>query len=66
MRRLLSSLAFTGALLCPWIAFAQSQPSNCSSTTSQNLWVRDTLTTYYFWYQFLPSSVNPFGPILFP
>jgi len=59
MRRLLSSLAFTGALLCPWIAFAQSQPSNCSSTTSQNLWVRDTLTTYYFWYQFLPSSVNP-------
>jgi carboxyl-terminal processing protease len=58
MRRWLSSLAFTAALLCPWVASAQGQPANCS-TTSQNLWVRDTLNTYYYWYQFLPTNLNP-------
>ena len=46
------------ALLCPWIAFAQNPPTSCT-TTSQNLWVRDQLNTYYYWYQFLPPGVNP-------
>ncbi len=60
MRRVLSSLALTIALLCPLTAAAQTAPSNCS-VTSQNLYVRDALNTYYYWYQFLPSStaVNP-------
>jgi carboxyl-terminal processing protease len=60
MRRILSSFVFTIALLCPWLAQAQTSPSNCS-TTSQNLWVRDQLSTYYYWYQFLPANVNPAG-----
>ena len=54
MRRILSSVGFTLALLCPWTAAAQTAPTNCS-TTSQNIYVRDTLNTYYYWYQFLPS-----------
>ena len=60
MRRILSSIGFTIALLCPWTAFAQG-PSNCSSVVSQNLWVRDVLNDYYYWYQFLPpsSAANP-------
>lgn len=58
MRRLLSSIGITLALLCPSIAHAQNPPASCN-TTSQNLWVRDQLNTYYYWYQFLPSSVNP-------
>ncbi|HUQ86691.1 MAG TPA: S41 family peptidase [Vicinamibacterales bacterium] len=58
MRRVLSSICFTAALLCPWIAYAQNGPSSCN-TTSQNLWVRDQLNTYYYWYQFMPSGVNP-------
>jgi hypothetical protein len=58
MRRLLSSIGFTLALLCPWTAFAQSGPSSCT-TTSQNIWVRDTLNTYYYWYQNLTPNVNP-------
>jgi C-terminal peptidase prc len=59
MRRILSSIGFTIALLCPWSAFAQG-PSNCS-VVSQNLWVRDVLNDYYYWYQHLPPSsvVNP-------
>lgn len=57
MRRILSSIGFTVALLCPWTAYAQG-PSSCT-TTSQNLWVRDQLNTYYYWYQFLPTGVNP-------
>ncbi|HWI16873.1 MAG TPA: S41 family peptidase [Vicinamibacterales bacterium] len=57
MRRILSSLCFTVALLCPWVAYAQG-PASCT-TTSQNLWVRDQLNTYYYWYQFLPGGVNP-------
>ena len=59
MRRLLSGICFSLALLCPWTAFAQiSPPVNCS-TTSQNLWVRDQLTNYYYWYQHLPANANP-------
>jgi C-terminal peptidase prc len=54
MRRILSSVGFTLALLCPWTAAAQNAPTNCS-TTSQNIYVRDALNTYYYWYQFLPS-----------
>ncbi len=57
MRRILSSIGLTVALLCPWSAYAQG-PSSCT-TTSQNLWVRDQLNTYYYWYQFLPTSANP-------
>lgn len=59
MQRLLSSLVFTAALLCSWDALAQGQPppSNCS-VTSQNLWVRDALTTNYYWYRFLPTNLN--------
>jgi carboxyl-terminal processing protease len=60
MRRLLSSIGFTVALLCPWTAYAQNPPSSCT-TTSQNLWVRDQLNTYYYWYQFLTPGVNPAG-----
>ena len=60
MRRILSSIVFTAALLCPWIAYAQNPPTSCT-TTSQNLWVRDQLNTYYYWYQFLPPGVNPAG-----
>ncbi|HEX8032048.1 MAG TPA: S41 family peptidase, partial [Vicinamibacterales bacterium] len=58
MRRILSSLGFTVALLCPWTAFAQTAPTSCT-TTSQNLWVRDQLNLYYYWYQFLTPGVNP-------
>jgi carboxyl-terminal processing protease len=58
MHRVLSSIVFTVALLCPWIAFAQNPPASCT-TTSQNLWVRDQLNTYYYWYQFMPGGVNP-------
>jgi carboxyl-terminal processing protease len=57
MRRILSSIGFTLALLCPWTAYAQG-PASCT-TTSQNLWVRDQLNTYYYWYQFMPTGVNP-------
>jgi carboxyl-terminal processing protease len=58
MRRILHTLIFVFALLCPWDALAQSSPANCS-VPSQNLWVRDQLNTYYYWYQHLPSGVNP-------
>jgi carboxyl-terminal processing protease len=58
MRRVLSSIGFTLVLLCPWSAFAQNPPTSCT-TTSQNLWVRDQLNTYYYWYQFLTPGVNP-------
>jgi carboxyl-terminal processing protease len=58
MRRILSSIGFSLALLCPSIAFAQSPPASCT-TTAQNLWVRDQLNTYYYWYQFLAPGVNP-------
>ena len=58
MRRLLFSIGYTFALLCPSIALAQNSPSSCS-TVSQNLWVRDQLNTYYYWYQFMPPGVSP-------
>ena len=58
MRRILSSIGFTFALLCPWAAAAQQGPASCT-TTSQNLWVRDQLNQYYYWYQHLPANVNP-------
>ena len=41
------------ALLVPVPALAQSGPRNCS-TVSQNLFVRDVLDEYYFWYRELP------------
>jgi carboxyl-terminal processing protease len=58
MRRILSSICFTAVLLCPWIASAQNPPTSCG-TTAQNIWVRDQLNTYYYWYQFMPAGVNP-------
>ena len=58
MRRILSSIGFTLALLCPMTAFAQTPPASCT-TTSQNLWVRDQLNTFYYWYQNLTPNVNP-------
>jgi carboxyl-terminal processing protease len=58
MRRILSSIGFTLALLCPWTAYAQAPPTSCN-TTSQNLWVRDQLNTYYYWYQHIPANVSP-------
>jgi len=60
MRRILSSIGFTIALLCPWSAFAQTGPASCS-VVGQNLYVRDILSDYYYWYQFLPGTnvVNP-------
>ena len=58
MHRVLSSLALTCMLLCPWTAAAQSGPSNCS-VTSQNLYVRDVLNSFYYWYQHLPTNVSP-------
>lgn len=59
MRRILSSIVFTVASLCPWLAHAQPPPPSSCSTTSQNIWVRDQLNTYYYWYQFLPGNVSP-------
>jgi len=58
MRRVLSSLAVVGALLCPWTASAQTAPTNCS-VPSQNLYVRDVLNSFYYWYQNLPANVSP-------
>jgi C-terminal peptidase prc len=61
MRRVLSTIGFSLALLCPWPTFAQIQitpPTNCS-VTSQNIFVRDQLNTAYYWYQFLPGNVSP-------
>ena len=57
MRRVLSSIGFSLALLCPSIALAQNPPASCG-VTSQNLWVRDQLNTYYYWYQHLTPNVN--------
>lgn len=57
MPRILSSIVFTLAALAPWMAHAQTGPSNCS-TSSQNIWVRDQLNTYYYWYKFLPVDVS--------
>ena len=57
-KRLWSSIGFTLALLWPCAAVAQNPPASCT-TTSQNLWVRDQLNVAYYWYQHLPSNVNP-------
>ena len=54
MRRILSSIGVTLALLCPSPAAAQNPPTNCS-VTSQNIYVRDVMTEGYYWYQHLPS-----------
>ena len=54
MRRTLSAIVVTIALLWSSSATAQSGPSNCS-VVSQNLYVRDVLTDLYLWNQFLPS-----------
>lgn len=48
------------ALWCavaPPLADAQSGPRTCTPT-SQNLFVRDVLTSYYYWYRELPP-INP-------
>ena len=58
MRQFVSSFCFIAALWCPWAASAQTAPASCT-ITSQNLWVRDQLNTYYYWYQFLTPGVNP-------
>ncbi len=58
MQRILSSIALTCVLLCPLTAAAQTGPSNCS-VPSQNLYVRDVLNSYYYWYQQLPAGVSP-------
>jgi carboxyl-terminal processing protease len=58
IRRVLSSIGLTLALLCPATAFAQNPPTSCT-TTSQNLYVRDVLSNYYYWQSFLPVGVNP-------
>lgn len=58
MQRVLSSLVVVGALLCPWTASAQGGPSNCS-VASQNLYVRDVLNSFYYWYPQLPANVSP-------
>ena len=58
MPRVLSSLALIFVLLCPLTAAAQNGPSSCS-VTSQNLYVRDVLSSFYYWYQFLPADVSP-------
>ena len=57
---MLSSIVFTAALLCPWITYAQTGPRSCN-TTAQNLWVRDQLNEYYYWYQHMPPGVDPAG-----
>lgn len=58
MRRILSCCVFIVASLCASLAHAQTPPSNCSPI-SQNIWVRDQLNTYYYWYRFLPGNVSP-------
>ena len=58
MHRVLSSLVVVCALLCPSTASAQGGPSNCS-VASQNLYVRDVLNSFYYWYPQLPANVNP-------
>ena len=58
MPRVLSSLALIFVLLCPRTAAAQNGPSSCA-VTSQSLYVRDVLSSFYYWYQFLPADVSP-------
>lgn len=58
MPRVLSSLTLIAALLCPAVASAQTGPSSCS-VSSQNLYVRDVLNSFYYWYKNLPANVSP-------
>jgi len=58
MQRVLSTLTLIAAVLCPLPAAAQSGPSNCS-VASQNLYVRDVLNSFYYWYSHLPANVSP-------
>lgn len=58
MRLILSSVVVIAMSLCASVAHAQSQPASCT-TTAQNIWVRDQLSTYYYWNQFLPANVSP-------
>ena len=58
MRGLTRSISFLLALLCPVAALAQPAPSSCT-TTAQNIFVRDTLNQYYYWYQNLPAGISP-------
>jgi carboxyl-terminal processing protease len=58
MRHVWSPVVVVVVSLCASIAQAQTPPSNCT-TTSQNIWVRDQLNTYYYWNEFLPGNVSP-------
>ena len=57
MRFPVAILALLGLLVVSPPAAAQSGPRNCT-TLSQNLFVRDVLDEYYYWYRELPR-VNP-------
>ena len=55
--RVIRSLVCCVLLLTPVWAEAQSGPRNCTRT-SQNLFVREVLDSYYLWYEHLPR-LNP-------
>jgi C-terminal peptidase prc len=57
MRVIKTSACFLLALLSAMPALAQSGPRICTPT-SQNIFVRDVLDEYYYWYQELPR-LNP-------
>lgn len=52
-RVVLAGLAWV-LLLVPSVAHAQRQPINCR-VSGQNLYVRDVMTTLYYWHTFVPS-----------
>ena len=57
MRLFVVCLLFAATTLLPAPVLAQSGPRNCT-TLIQNMFVRDVLDEYYFWYQELPR-LNP-------
>src|SRR5262245_4293482 len=57
MRAVVALLLVVCSALAPSWAEAQSGPRNCTRT-GQNLFVRDVLDEYYYWYRELPA-VNP-------
>jgi carboxyl-terminal processing protease len=57
MRVLLAFFVVVWSVVAPDSAAAQSGPRNCTRLT-QNLFVRDVLDEYYYWYRELPI-VNP-------
>ena len=57
MRAMNVLVALALLLLAPAWVEAQSGPRNCTRT-SQNLFVREVLDEYYFWYQHIPR-LNP-------